>query len=366
LIILQRTIRKARGKHCARIRYEDDNGKTREVLRSAENRSDAKTKLAQLEVEILEKGTARLEAGKVTFRLLAQYVKDRFYQPATYDSSGAKVSGVRSVVPAHSAINQLVAFFGDKDIRKIDDEALEKYKAKRLKKVKIATVNRELKKARKMFGVAVTKKWIFENPFLTEAGKELIQVAAEKGAAEHVLTDAEEIKLFKALQKPERRHTIPVFIAALETGARWSSLVELMKWKHVNFKTEEVTITTYKDKNMKQWEISVSTQLKAELLKLKLQRKTDNPDERLFATASVNLRKVWEAARKEAGIPQVRFHDLRHTFATRMADAGMEMQELAKILGHTDISMTYRYYHLTKKVNDKMRNILNKRTAVIR
>lgn len=70
----------------------------------------------------------------------------------------------------------------------------------------------------------------------------------------------------------------------------------------------------------------------------------------------MNLRKVWEAARKEAGITSLRFHDLRHTFATRMADAGMEMQELAKILGHTDISMTYRYYHLTKKVNDKMKD----------
>ena len=52
---------------------------------------------------------------------------------------------------------------------------------------------------------------------------------------------------------------------------------------------------------MKQWDISVSTRLKSELLKLKLQRKSDDPDERLFASASVNLRKVWEAARKEAG-----------------------------------------------------------------
>lgn len=82
--ILQRTIRKARGKHCARIRFEADNGKTREILRTAESKSEAKTKLAQLEVEILEKGTARLEAGKVTFRQLAHYVKNRFYVPATY------------------------------------------------------------------------------------------------------------------------------------------------------------------------------------------------------------------------------------------------------------------------------------------
>jgi len=362
--ILQRTIRKARGKHCARIRFEDDIGKTREVLRTAENKSEAKTRLAQLEVEILEKGTARLEAGKVTFRQLAQYVKNRFYVPATYSEDGSKVSGVRSVKPAHFAIDNLVDYFGERDIRKIDDEAFEKYKAHRLKTVSIATVDRELSKARKMFGVALSKKWVFDNPFKTEAGKQLIQVAAEKGAVEQVLSDAEERRLFKALQKADRRHTIPVFIAALETGARWSSLVELLKWKHVNFKAEEVTITTYKDKNMKQWEISVSTRLKAELLKLKLQRKSDDADERLFASASVNLRKVWEAARKEAGITSMRFHDLRHTFATRMADAGMEMQELAKILGHTDISMTYRYYHLTKKVNDKMRDILNKRAAM--
>jgi len=258
----------------------------------------------------------------------------------------------------------LVEYFGDKDITKIDDEALEKYKARRLKTVSIATVDRELCKARKMFGVALSKKWIFDHPFKTEAGKQLIQVAAEKGAVEHVLSDAEEQRLFEALQTADRRHTIPVFIAALETGARWSSLVEFLKWKHVNFKAEEVTITTYKDKNMKQWEISVSIRLKAELLKLKLQRNTDDPEEPVFASASVNLRKVWEAVRKEAGIPTVRFHDLRHTFATRMADAGMEMQELAKILGHTDISMTYRYYHLTKKVNDKMRDILNKRAAM--
>jgi integrase len=73
-----------------------------------------------------------------------------------------------------------------------------------------------------------------------------------------------------------------------------------------------------------------------------LQRKGDDPDERLFTSASVNLRKVWEAARREAGLTSVRFHDLRQTFATRMADAGMERQELAKIFGHTDISMTYR------------------------
>ncbi|HEV8135307.1 MAG TPA: hypothetical protein VGP85_11545, partial [Pyrinomonadaceae bacterium] len=151
--ILQRTIRRKRGKHCARIRFEDDNSQTHEVMRTAESKSAAKTRLAQLEVEILKRGTARLE---VTFRQIAEYALKRFYQPATYDETGRKVSGVRSVVPARSAINNLVAYFGDTDIRKIDDEALEKFKTHRLKTVSIATVDRELSKARKMFGVALS------------------------------------------------------------------------------------------------------------------------------------------------------------------------------------------------------------------
>lgn len=53
--VLSRTIRRARGKHCARLRYIDDDGKKHELLRTAESKSEAKTKLAQLETELMEK-----------------------------------------------------------------------------------------------------------------------------------------------------------------------------------------------------------------------------------------------------------------------------------------------------------------------
>src|SRR6185503_10235415 len=217
------------------------------------------------------------------------------------------------------SIKKLVEYFGDKDITKIDDEALEKYKARRLKTVSIATVDRELCKARKMFGVALSKKWVFDHPFKTEAGKQLIQVAAEKGAVEHVLSDAEEQQLFMALQKADRRHTIPVFIAALETGPRWSSLVEFLKWKHVNFKTEEVTITTYKDKNIKRWDISISTRLKAELLKLKLHSKSDDPEE-LFGPHQcrpASFTCYWQHySARSSGISSSGISDYRHPVHT--------------------------------------------------
>ena len=164
---------------------------------------------------------------------------------------------MRSVKSAHSAINQLVNYFGDIAIKKIDDEMLENYKKTRLATgIKIATVNRELAKARRMFTVAKTKHWLQYNPFDSE--KSLIQVSAER-PKERVVTDDEEQAFFSTLQHPDRKHTVPVFIAAFDTGARYSSLVTHLKWKHINFAREQLTLTTYKDRNIKQWEVPMTS-----------------------------------------------------------------------------------------------------------
>ncbi len=48
---------------------------------------------------------------------------------------------------------------------------------------------------------------------------------------------------------------------------------------------------------------------------------------------------------KKAGIEDFRFHDLRHTFATRLAQAGVDLYKISKLLGHKDIKMTQRYSH---------------------
>ena len=67
---LQRTIRSINRKLYARLRYTDSDGNRRELLRVATTKTEAKSKLAELEVEIKAKGTKHLEAGKVTFRQL--------------------------------------------------------------------------------------------------------------------------------------------------------------------------------------------------------------------------------------------------------------------------------------------------------
>ena len=50
-------------------------------------------------------------------------------------------------------------------------------------------------------------------------------------------------------------------------------------------------------------------------------------------------------ARDRAEIDDFTFHDLRHTFATRFAQAGVDLYKISKLLGHKDIKMTQRYSH---------------------
>ena len=60
----------------------------------------------------------------------------------------------------------------------------------------------------------------------------------------------------------------------------------------------------------------------------------------------MNLEKPWRAIRKDAGLDDVRLHDLRHAFAAVAASSGMGLPIIGKILGHTQAATTHRYAHL--------------------
>src|SRR5215213_2825916 len=371
--ILNRTIRKARGKHCARIRYQDENG-NHELLRTCDTKPEARIKLAQLETELIEKGPAQLVAGKVTFRQLVDHAKTTRYAKATYDKHGAVVSGLRGFTAANSVLNQLVRFFGEKDIRKIDGDLLEKYKLVRIgglngwRKVELSTAHRQLSTARALFNIAIHKKWLSENPF--KGRPDLIQTDAETPSeiATRAMSETEAQRVLQALDTPERRHTLPIFIAVMDTGVRKGSLLNSLCWKDINFDLELIIVTAYKGKgkNKKQWPVPMTGRLKKELLKLQLQRKNNNPDALVFEDAKVNLRKLWTAAYAEAKVPKGTrmFYSVRHAFATEMANSGMPMPALARLLGHSSVDMTFRYYNLDQETLNKARNILNRRAMV--
>ena len=56
----------------------------------------------------------------------------------------------------------------------------------------------------------------------------------------------------------------------------------------------------------------------------------------------------WDSARKRAGLPDLRVHDLRHSFASFLVNAGRSLYEVQELLGHADIRTTSRYAHLSR------------------
>lgn len=55
---------------------------------------------------------------------------------------------------------------------------------------------------------------------------------------------------------------------------------------------------------------------------------------------------LWYRVRREAGIEDVRLHDLRHTVASQAAINGVPLPVVARLLGHSDVAMTMRYSHV--------------------
>jgi integrase len=95
---------------------------------------------------------------------------------------------------------------------------------------------------------------------------------------------------------------------------------------------------------------------------LGLKKQADNPH--VFCgnkkgTHLVTIQKIWDRIRQKAGIPDVRIHDLRHSFASFALKKGVSLYGVSKLLGHKNIATTTRYAHLELEELKKLTNIVD-------
>ena len=72
-----------------------------------------------------------------------------------------------------------------------------------------------------------------------------------------------------------------------------------------------------------------------------------------------NVKKSWTTILKQAGIVNFRWHDMRHHFASRLAMAGVDLNAIRELLGHSDYEMTLRYAHLAPEHKRKAVELLD-------
>ena len=77
-----------------------------------------------------------------------------------------------------------------------------------------------------------------------------------------------------------------------------------------------------------------------------------------------NLKRSWATALRKSHILDFRFHDLRHTFASRLVMKGIDLTTVKELLGHKDIKMTLRYAHLAPAHIRKAVNVLDKKRHI--
>jgi len=260
------------------------------------------------------------------------------------------------------------AYFGEKRFNNLTPMLIERFKRDRRgsstvhgnrngqrKERKAASVNREIACLSKIFSLAVRDGLAGSNPCL-QVGK-----LREANKRYRYLTAEEERGLLEALSGP-RAHLRPLVILALESGGRRGELLGLT-WDRVDLPQDVVVFAD--TKSGKDRTVPLSDEARKALLELR----ASSTSEFVFPSPKTgrritDVKHSFNAACRQAKIEDFRFHDLRHTFATRLAANGVEAFTIAALLGHADLRMTSRYAHAT---NPNLRRAIKglRRTNVV-
>ena len=135
----------------------------------------------------------------------------------------------------------------------------------------------------------------------------------------------------------------PALIIALNTGMRKSEILSL-RWKHADFVKGFIHIADSKSGRSR--DIPMNGLVFETLHAMDRQREFVF-ENRETKARTIDVKTAFKGACRRAEIKGLRFHDLRHTAASRMVEAGIDLVTVSRILGHSSIQMTMRYAHPT-------------------
>lgn len=157
-----------------------------------------------------------------------------------------------------------------------------------------------------------------------------------------------------------RSHLRALVVCALDTGMRAGEIFKL-RWRDVDAMkggaARRLTVAQMNTKTLQERGAPVSRRLLEELEKLRGEKPCD-PDDLVFGVRT-SVKNSFAAACAEAGIEGLRFHDLRRTAATRLHRAGMPIAEVSRILGHADVTTTFRYIGVDEETTDRAASIFD-------
>jgi site-specific recombinase XerD len=203
-----------------------------------------------------------------------------------------------------------------------------------------ATVNRYRALISLVFRLGIESSKVKENP------ARLVKHRQENNSRVRWLSADEEVRLRAVISETCPEHMLELDLA-LNTGLRLGELFGLV-WENVNLARRVLTVPRAKNGEMRH--VPLNGPAMAALAALGKRGNGTGPVIRNAHGGALTGPRYWfEPAIRDAKIRKFSWHCLRHTFASRLVMAGVDLRTVQELMGHKSIQMTVRYSHLTPK-----------------
>jgi integrase len=222
--------------------------------------------------------------------------------------------------------------------------AVTAYRDHRLKSVSGSTARKEMQIMALVIDHA-SRDW---GVYLAENPIRRVRLPKENSARERRLLPGEENRLLIECQAARAPYLMHAVIVAIETGMRQSEMLALT-WDRIDFKKRVARLLDTKNGEGRAVPLThrACASLKA-MHTVRLYEWTNhNADGPFSWVGATIIRHAFMRARDKAGMPDLRFHDLRHEATSRLFEKGLNTMEVASITGHKTLAMLRRYSHLS-------------------